>query len=522
MISPDKITPLTAQERESLTLRAKQLVGSDGLAGARQWMFMAADYFPADINLSLDFAKILEAHSHGREAVDLLCTICKSHPERLDVYELLGRRLRSFHPRVNATASAPSYSSDDGDDGNFVTVFGTSYVRSFASGTRFLPLLVGPGRSMSFITPECADVTRRLTLNNIARVDPRSLVLLVYGNGDANNHFRNDFGTWSAVESGQLPNHESVIHAAARRYFELVDEIRSQYPLKLALFCAVPMLDVKVNRLVKLFNEDLRAYCADRGLPLLDLTDQLEDPSTGCLRKEFCSAEDNPHIGHELVPLVERGLEKLGLLPQTTHPFEWDYMFRFSIDPKVETRIWSEPHIGSGNVVHSKKIMFTQIVERSANVLLGHLGVAEQAKVLLLNGKEGFLSLEIPQALASHIVSTEVNNTKNIMARRIARLLGRSDIKFETVTSIHEAVEAAADCDYAMMVVHEDDDAADCLATLGALMYKVRRRIFVLTSLDWDASRKPLDLYKKVEAIQMSNRLVTGYWAKARLLALTP
>jgi hypothetical protein len=494
---------------------AERLVTEHGPEGARRWLAAAGPVFPQAADVSLDFIKLLARAGLPGDADRLLRRLCAAHPLRIDLMEILGKWSRSAHPVIGAPVTGGAAPADPAESA-YVTVAGNSYVRSFAAGTRFLPLMIGPGRATSFITPDCAAATRRMALANFARVDPKSLVLMVFGNGDILNHRRDDFGTWAAVETGRLPSHEAVMHEAMAKYCEMVAEIRRRYALNIVLVCAFPMLAPDLNPLLAAVNANIHAFGARMGIPVLDFTRELTDPATGCLRQELCTADGNDHISHELVPLVEQGLAAIGLLPRVNHAFAWDNMFRFAIDPKIETRIWSEPHIGAGNVLHSAKVMFTQILERAVHVALGALTL-RPGRVLVINGREGFVALELPPALAAAVTSVDIDPTKALVGRRVARFAGR-DIDFAT-RPLAEAA-GAAECDHAFMVVHPEDDAAACMAALAALDGKARHGVFVLTALDWSDRLAALPGYSQVISITLANRLTTGAWAGTKLFAL--
>jgi hypothetical protein len=418
---------------------------------------------------------------------------------------------------ANRQADVPSPSACD-----FVTILGSSYVRSFAVGTRFLPLMIGPGKSLSFLTDELAAVTRRITLKHAERVDPRSLVLLVYGNGDAQNHFRDDFGTRAAVDSGALPSHEHVIRTAARRYLALVDEMRARFGLNVAVFCAAPMLKPEMNRFVEFFNDELRQYAARTGVPLLDLTEALTDPETLCLKAELRAGDEDAHVNHELVPLVEQGLERLGMLPRGNQDFQWEYMFRFPIDAEVESKIWSEPYIGPGNILHSRKVMFSQIAERALHILVGQLAGIPGGVLHILNGREGFTATSVPAALAKETISLDVQDSKAVVGRRIADLLNRQDIAFRTTPHLAAGVADLPDADVTFMTIHETDDVDAALEAIAAAVPRTRQRILVLAAADIKARLDDMPGVGSVTSLALANRLTTGHWAKAQLYALTP
>lgn len=467
---------------------------------------------------TLDIAKFFDTKGQGTEALTLLKEICRTFEERLDVFETLGKRVKSGTVKTGMPLEGDSQRVPV-NTCEFVTVLGNSFVRSFTSGTRFLPLMLAPGPSLSFLTPETAEATKRVTWNAVRRTDPHSLVLIVFGNADASCHFKNLLGTWKAVEDGVLPDHDTVIRDAARRCFDLVEEIRTQTNLNLVLFSGTPMLNPEGKWMVEAFNEELFKYARKTGLPVLDLTQELTDPATGYLWDHLRRAPDDPHMTHEVVPVIEEGLRKLNLLPGTSAPFEWEYLFRFSIDPQIETRIWGEPHMGGKNVMESQKFQLSQILERAANIAIGHFAVAPDSNVVVVNGREGFLPFEVPPSVVAGITSADVNPSKTLMGSRVGRFLGRDDVKF---TTVGQPVDAAAPCDFLLLVMHQDDDRRAAMETIAAAMGKVRCRILVLTPFNLVDELSCLPNAGAVHEINLSNRFISGHWSGVRLIALTP
>jgi hypothetical protein len=502
--------------KDELLQEAERLLAAEGRDGLKQWLLEAKDFFPAAIDISMDFIRLAVHHGLVEDAGPLLRQVCRAHPLRLEILELLGKYTRSSQPLIGPPIHDGSVPADPADSA-FVTVIGNSHVRSFASGTRFFPLFIGPGRSLTFLTPELAAVTQRMTFANLARVDPRSLVMLMCGNGDVLSHSDNDYGTWTAVENGSVESHGALIAAAAERYCDMVAEIRRRHALNLVLFCAVPMLDPRQMPLVETFNATIRAFGQRSGIPVLDLTDRLKDPATGCLKEDLRSAEGDFHVSHALILLVEEGLDAFGLLPKQRQAFSWEYMFRLAVDPAVETRIWSEP-LGTRNMVGSRRVMFSQIIERAAHIFIGRLAV-QPGTVLVINGREGFIPLELTPALAPEITSVDPVPESALMARRIARFAGRADVNFVTRPLV-EIATGGKSYDYAFMVVHQTDDAAACSALLPSLTGKVRRGVFILTALDWNALVTTLGGYQNVLSIDLANRFTKDYWIGAKLYIL--
>lgn len=459
--------------------------------------------------------QLLDKPAHTSDLLMALAHLCRAHPERLDILEIFGRRVRACLPAVGM----PNLEVPDSVR-PFATVIGSSYVRSFGRGTRFFPLFIGTGPMLTFLTPELAATTKTTYLNNVERADPGSLVILMGGNADAAMHVRNDHGTWDAVERGELPLHDDLIRRSAKYYIETVMAIRRQRPRNLVLLAAFPMLGSRETRFVNIFNAEVLVHAESAGIPFLDLTEHLRDSATGCLQVDLCAGENDDHIGHALLPLVESGLKTLGLLPEDDQEFEWQNMWRFTIG-NAETKIWSEPYSGPGNVLHSRKIMFTQIVERALNIFIGALGACPGSTAVVLNGGEGFVACGVPIGMSARTISVDVMESRARVGGRIANFLRRRDVTFGTAANIAASAEHIPISDVMLMIVGEGDDCEECILAIECAAPKITRHIFVLTGADLSERLARVSDFKIAACYPLSNRLITGYWAQARLILLS-
>ena len=472
----------------------------------------------AGADVLVRIAALLNNKGYPTESLSVLKEVCSIFPKRLDIYELLGKRAKVGISKTGAPVST-NEARIPAVDCEYVTVLGNSFTRAFTKGTRFLPMMLAAGPDLCFLTPELAEATSRIVWNAVRRADPKSVVLLVLGNADANTHAKNFHGTWQAVEDGKLPDHETVIRTGAHRCFDLVEQIRTSTNLNLVLFTSTPMLTDQTKWMLKAFNDELFAYADRVGMPVLDLTAELTDPSTGFVWEHLRVSPDDPHLKHEVVPMIEDGLRKLNCLPATSEPFDWDYVFRFSIDPKIETRIWGEAHMRGANIGQSQKFQLSQLLERAANILIGHLTIASNSSVCIVNGREGLLPLEIPPSFASDIRSIDLQAVKTLMGQRVGRYLGRTDVHFVTAQNLAEAVP---DCDFLFLITHEDDDLAQCRTVIAAALTKVRRNVLVLTPHNLAGELSESTDVADVREINLGNRFITGYWGGVRLICVTP
>ncbi len=499
-----------------LLAKAVQLLHDQGAAAAREFAVSIATV--GNVESALAVVQMLGGKGHQTEMLLGLAAICKEHPDRIDLAETFGKSVRGsvgcVGPAIDADGRCVSPS-----DCAFISFVGGSYVRVFASGTRFLPIFIANGPDITCLTPALAEGTRRRYLSNIARVDPQSLLLITAGNPDAWHHVRDTKGTRSAVERRELVSHEQVIRAAARHFFDMIDEVIASGRRHVAILSAMPMIKVEVNELIKIYNAELRAFTIARQIPLLDLTDALTDPVTGCLRAEFSVGDDDNHVSHAAVPLVEDALARQGLLPDTYPAFEWEYLFRFTL-PETETRFWGEPYGGARNVTQSHKVMFSQIMGRALNIFVGCLAAYPGSTAIIVNGREGFLATGIPLGISARTISFDANESAIVMGRRVARFAGRSDLTFRTVDGIASCADDVPETDVAFVTIHEADDIEACVLAAQRLLSKIRRRILILTAADIGARLAALSGVSSSSSVILANRLTTGFWAGARLISL--
>lgn len=426
---------------------------------------------PTDGTLLIERAKLDRLQRDQGAAAISYRRAARLAPDNHGVVEDLGGLLAdaagTMGPPLGIAPASPADAASADLDEPFVYVIGTSYARSFAVGTRYLPFMVGNGYELSFLTEESARRARRLTLAHLERLDlRRNLVLVAYGNADAITHGKNALKTKDMQASGAITeDSDALIRVAARRFCAVFEEVLERYPgIRLAILAGSPMLDAEMTRYVRVTNEVIGTWCRERNVVFVCLDDALTDPATGLLREEWCSFKDNPHLSKASVALVDECLHAAGVLPEQDHPYDWSYLMRFGVLPPGETRIWSEPHLGPQNTTNSRIVQQSHVAERAAALLRGWMHLDGLRTLLVTGCRDGLVPLSMPVGLATTLAAVPGHTGHRLMFRRIARFAGRSDIL------VFEDVPTDRLFDLVFHTVHADVDGShdpDVPATIG-------------------------------------------------------
>lgn len=459
------------------------------------------------------FAHAVTGQVHQRrgntvEAIRSYSAALALDDNRHDARELLGGLLQRTFP-----VTAPPRDEPIRDAGPFIYVLGSSYARSFATGMLYLPLMMGTSFTLSFLTDDLAAASQAHIEAHLDRIDRRHPVLLAFFESNALTHHQDKAGTHALQRAGKLGSSDDIIVAGANRYGAFLRTAAARYPgLRFLVLNACPQLVREQQHYVELTNPILKRHCDALGIPYIDVWDDLYDPATGLIRESVCTHPGDVHLSKASIGFITGFLSERGLLPAADQPFVWSHMMRFAIGPGEVTRLWTEPHAGATNLVHSRLVAFNAVLERAVAHVIGTLSLDGSSRVLIPHCREGFVPLAISPYLAAQIVGTDPDPARVAMARRLAHFAGRGDIVWQT-----EAEPVASDV--AFLVLHEDDSLADLDAHLESLFRAVTKRLFVLSTHDWQrASVTWARGARQVTMLDLSHRHLEGHWASANLL----
>jgi hypothetical protein len=314
----------------------------------------------------------------------------------------------------------------------FINVLGTSFVRSFGGQTCFLPIFVGMGPDMLFLTDAAAAATSRRVLENLKRLDLTRPTVLSIGS-DAYYHITNILKLRRS-ETAPLEDADfAIMEQVAARHLPMLEAAKKLSKGPILLLCSTPTQDDRMNKLSRHLNKHLAEVCAKAGVGFLDWWQDLADPVTDRLADRYCANAypGDIHFSLETTTVFVRKLKEIGLFDKDYEEktnYEWSHVFECDVGVGDKTRIWCEPSVTPANAVKSHKIAATHIYGKVADFLTA-MGIASGPQTALyVNVREGYLPTAFPAAVVSRSVALTSSAKDADMARAVLDFWGRSDV----------------------------------------------------------------------------------------------
>jgi hypothetical protein len=339
----------------------------------------------------------------------------------------LGRAIAVLCPRLGEVRRRTSTTST-----RSITVMGTSHVRFFGASDLFFPLFIGMGPNTLCLTEASYEVARRKVLDNLARVDASADLILDLG-AEPFYHVRNILGTRPGQGPEITATDLTFMAATAQRYERLLTEVRDRLTGRLILFNVLPTHDLLGNALSLVLNDHARAVCRRLEIGFLDIWNNVLDPETGTLRRDFAAKayNEDTHLNERAIPLVMAALHHLGV---TDAPVAadggtvWHHVYAFPVTSGGDTRIWPEADVIPANAYRSEKVAASFVAGNALHMLLPLIIAVENARVLMLNVKDGFLPITLPLSAAAQVIGVCDDARYLHAAARVAAFAGRDDI----------------------------------------------------------------------------------------------
>lgn len=314
----------------------------------------------------------------------------------------------------------------------FVNVLGTSFVRSFGGQTCFLPIFVGMGPDMLFLTDAAAAATSRRIIENLKRLDLARPTVLSIGS-DAYYHITNLLKL-RKNETAPLEDADfAIMEQVAARHLPMLEAAKKLSKGRLLLLCSTPAQDDRMNVLSRHLNKHLAEICAKAGVEFLDWWQDLADPVTDRLADRYCANAypGDIHFSLETTTVFVRKLKEIGVFDRDYEErtnYEWSHVFECDVGVGDKTRIWCEPSVTPANAVKSHKIAATHVYGKVADFMTAMTIASGPQTALYVNVREGYLPTAFPVAVVSRSVALTSSAKDADMARAVMDFWGRSDV----------------------------------------------------------------------------------------------
>lgn len=408
-------------------------------------------------------------------------------------------------------------SISDAEEDSFVYVLGNSQVRTLAYDTGLFPLYIGGGGYTNFLFEEKWRLTVETVECCVERIETSRDVLLVFGAGDVNNYRR--FGDEIRAEPGgsELTPRE-ILERSARRYAALIERLRIRLTGRLFVLSTLPTFDREQTEVAHAFNAVLRAYCVARGVHFLDIVDYVSDPESGLLATDMAIAEDDAHLHQNASKEILTRLRAAGArMARDSRPFNWNYLFQFPLNERVIARVWSEPDTTGKNVVYLRLVGASQMISLAAAIVSARLFTKPARTVVAANCGEGLFPLYLPLGSAQRIVGLPESSVQCMVAERLRRFAGRSDIEFLT-DGIDLFQQLGDESCLGVLLCLEGMDEWHCRALLETMMEACDDGLYVVVNGGMEIEHWIKGRGRIEEVVELGNRFAAEEWRSTALL----
>ena len=429
----------------------------------------------------------------------------------LETAAQLGKALMSLSPRLGPPLAVRPTSV-----ARSITVMGTSHVRFFGGHPLFLPLFIGMGPHTLCLTPESHAVARRKILDNLARVDRDSDLILDLG-AEPFYHVQNVLQTRPGNEPTVTDKDLDFMTATAERYEMLLGEVRDRLRGRLIFFNVLPTHNRIGNALSCVLNDRARTICGRLGIGFLDIWSTLLDQATGGLRHDLAAKayNDDTHLSESAIPIVLEALRGLGVIGDDTvvdTGSAWHHVYGFPVSAGGDTRVWCEADVIPLNAFRSEKVAASFIEGAALDVLLPIIAAHADARVLMLNVKDGFLPISLPPGAAAQVIGVCDNPRALHAAERVAAFAGRDDIALVADRDVLPLRLTGRSFDVSIGNVHPATVAHDLERAEALLSGVSAGRLFVIGPGDLFRGRQVAPIFQTTRFYPLGNRHLPDNW----------
>lgn len=307
----------------------------------------------------------------------------------------------------------------DGHQDAYIPAVGDSHVRSFSYHPAFLPLFIGPGKSINFVTDENARVARDRLKAVISRLDVDLPVMLVFGEPDVRMHLEDRFGTQSEYVSDS-----DALHVFVSRYTKAIDAIQAELPNDLLVYNSIPTLRVEHNLLARKYNDFLEEACKAKDIPYIDVwADLVGDQKS--LDEQY--AAEHIHLNERVAPFVVEKLVCDGWLPETIakkEPYSWAFNHTFALEEGFDVRVWGDAELDP----ESPRFVRTGAYAKASEIVQDAIKGLKTPRLIVMPSTEGFIPFQLSTDSFAEAILHEPDNSTARAASRLVSFTGRESI----------------------------------------------------------------------------------------------
>lgn len=327
-----------------------------------------------------------------------------------------------------------------------------SNARSFSYHAGYLPIMMAPGRSLNFLTPDTTKLTREIVLNLVSKANSSLPVALLLP-GSVMHHHRDTFGTQT---SNSDQSDSELMRHCALELSRLAEEVREISQSWVCVIGTPPLPLRGYTDLCMLHDRIIQELLEQTNIPFVDICSDLIDQEQGMLAAAYRA--DAYHVSTELSNVVAQELEKLDRPISAEENYSWFYDYRIS-GHKNTTSIWGDYpcdrlkmedpnedfHLTESGSTHSQIFRFQryhhhtnetlQTLYSTIRFLVDTSMYSAPPSALVLDCKEGLIPLELARFSFVEILGIDKNPRRVLFAEEIAQITETKTCRFDCMSS---------------------------------------------------------------------------------------
>lgn len=204
-----------------------------------------------------------------------------------------------------------------------IYIVGDSHSRAFSYNRNFIPLFLGPGKKINFISDDNMQTVKSKFAMVHKSLAPQK-VITYFGEPDTRWLLGKGWYPWEGSVEFVLDDFRQEVNQSVDRYIQLIRFARDHFAWEICVMNVTPTTRVEQNVISEYYNERLHQTCKDEGFMFLPINSRLFTHDLN-LDDSYCG--DSVHLNSAIQPHVEEILIKKGMIESSGFRvgIEWDH-----------------------------------------------------------------------------------------------------------------------------------------------------------------------------------------------------
>jgi hypothetical protein len=182
-----------------------------------------------------------------------------------------------------------------------IYVIGDSHCRGFSYNSNFVPLFIGPGKEINFITDSNKELTTSKVQLALSKIKA-GRIILVFGEPDTRHYLGKGWHPWENELEIGIGDFRPSVSASVERFSDFFRLIDSGASFQLMVLSVPPSERKDQNEIVRYYNQLLEDFCRVHNVLFIDIHDKLF-LANGDIDKSYFG--DQIHLNNKSQHLVE-------------------------------------------------------------------------------------------------------------------------------------------------------------------------------------------------------------------------